>query len=124
MRPIAQAVQNFETADVRQLDVEHDQIGAGALDQRDRLVAGGRFADDLDIGMPLEKANDARAGGRFILDDHGADQAFASFYLRLMHRSFAAGPETTISSGHGYLSTHFGGRLSISDEWREAAIER
>jgi hypothetical protein len=64
----ADGLDNGESVARWHLDVEENEIGLEFLDGGDRGVATGGFADDLNIGLLTEKAQDFAASGRLVVD--------------------------------------------------------
>ena len=61
---------NRQAVDLGHLEVEQGEIGVRSLDERDRLRAAGRFADELDALERAERCREERPRGSFIVRDH------------------------------------------------------
>ena len=76
---MANAVEHFETAHVRQPQIEHDAV-ARVFAQGGKRAGAGARCDDLDVVM-IEQLPDAHLFRRIVLDD---EQAFAA-WLGILH---------------------------------------
>src|SRR5690606_23267435 len=68
-RRVVQAFKQVEAVVARQQDVKKQGVGAVLVDDSARLVDGGGFAFDLDVGGGFEQAAHIPPGGCFVVDD-------------------------------------------------------
>src|SRR6266511_1802035 len=75
---LAKRAQDFEPADVGQVDVEEDEVRLEAPRELDRLPAGVSFADDLEAVHALDIRPVHRGGHVIVVHDERSDHRAAS----------------------------------------------
>ena len=60
--------------EIGHLDVEHDDVGIGALELLDRLAAGAQRGDDLEVRLPRRSSARQAAHDDGVVDHHDADR--------------------------------------------------
>ena len=64
--------QRRDAVELRHLDVEHDDVGIGALDLVDRVAAGAQQRDHVEIGLRRHPAREQAAHDGRVVDNHDA----------------------------------------------------
>ena len=72
---LQQQRQRRDAVELRHLDVEHHDVGIGALDLVHRLAAGAQRGDHLQVRLGLNPAREQAAHDHGIVHDHDADAA-------------------------------------------------
>jgi hypothetical protein len=65
----------LDAVELRHADVHQDDVGAGGLDQPQRLLAVARFADDRHVVLGLDDHSEPRAHEGLVVDDEDADHS-------------------------------------------------
>jgi hypothetical protein len=66
-----QLPEDLETAQLRHLDVQKQQVRCPVADQVDRVSTGTRFPDELDGRLVLQQSSQELTGAHLIVHDHG-----------------------------------------------------
>ena len=69
----ADEFEDFETIELRHLDVEENEVGVEFIDGFHGLEAVGAFGDDFEVGVGGDEFAKDGAGEFLVVDDDGAD---------------------------------------------------
>ena len=72
---LAHAIGEFDAAQARHVDVDERDVGQFTADQREPVLAVGRFTDHLDAGLLREDHAEAGTHQLVIVDQNHSDHA-------------------------------------------------
>src|ERR1019366_2785143 len=88
--------QDVQTASVRHMDIEQDEVPLLLAQQIERLVAGGRFAHRVDAGIRFQKLLESGANHRVIAGAQPLEHSWLCEYpFNLLYSVFRLQPSAS-----------------------------